>query len=169
MVAGLDFDIRPATPADAAQILAIYTPYVTNTAISFEETPPSLGEMQGRISDYAARYGYYVAERGGQILGYAYGSPYRPRHAYRFTAEVSVYLAPTAQGQGIGRALYDVLITGLQTRGFHALIGIVTLPNPACAALHRALGFTEIGVTPQVGRKFDRWHDIAIFQRVLGL
>ncbi len=159
--------IRPATSDDAAQILRIYQHYVETTAISFEEVPPTEAEMADRIETYSQRYGYWVAvDADGKMCGYAYGSPYRPRHAYRFTAEVSVYVDKDMGGQGVGRMLYETLVPDLQKRGFHALIGIVTLPNPASRRLHEAFGFTHIGTTPQVGRKFDTWHDIGIWQRV---
>lgn len=158
--------IRPATQDDAAAILAIYTPYVETTAISFEETAPDCDEMARRIAANSASHGYFVATQGGAVLGYAYGSTYRPRDAYRFTAEVSVYVGQNVQQRGVGRALYDVLIPHLEKRGFHTLIGIVTQPNPASVKLHEAFGFTHIGTTPQVGRKFEAWYDIGIWQRI---
>ena len=88
-----------------------------------------------------------------------------PRPAYRFTAEVSCYVAEGAGGQGIGRALYNVLIPHLKARGFHALMAVITHPNRGSEALHAAFGFTQVGLTPQVGRKFDCWHDIALWQK----
>ena len=159
--------IRDATPADAEAIRKIYAPYVTDTAISFEEEVPSVEDMAGRIATLQPKYGYHVAIIDGRIAGYAYGSGYRPRHAYRFTAEVSVYVDAAYQGKGLGRALYDVLIPDLKERGYHALIGIITLPNPASRRLHESQGFELIGITPQVGFKFDTWHDIGIFQKML--
>ncbi|MEO0357684.1 MAG: N-acetyltransferase family protein [Pseudomonadota bacterium] len=158
--------IRPATPDDAAAIRQIYAPYVDGTAISFEEVVPSVADMAARMSANAASHGYFVAyQDDGQILGYAYGSQYRGRKAYQYTAEVSAYVAQSARGQGVGAALYDVLIPHLRDSGFHALIAVVTLPNSASEKLHERFGFDYIGTTPQVGRKFDSWHDIGIWQR----
>ncbi len=160
--------IRAATQEDAAAIRAIYAPYVTETAISFEDTVPDQAEIARRIEAYGADYGYWVAQDPqGRVLGYAYGSGYRPRPAYRFTAEVSVYVDRAHPARGVGRALYDHMIPDLQARGFHTLIGIVTQPNPASEGFHAAMGFDCIGVTRQVGRKFDTWHNIAIYQKML--
>ena len=160
--------IRPATLADAKAIQAIYDPFVRDSSISFEADPPSISQMQARISTNVASHGYFVAEEAGVILGYAYGSQYRPRLAYDTTAEVSVYLAPQGQGQGLARKLYKVLIEHLSARGFHTVIDIVTTPNPARARLHDACGFELVGALHEVGRKFDDWHGTAIYQLMIG-
>lgn len=157
--------IHPATPQDAEALLGIYAPYVENTAISFEETPPTVQEMARRIDENGRKYGYFVAEEDGQIIGYAYGSQYAARHAYRFTAEVSVYVADAGRGKGVGRALYQTLISHMEGLGYHTLVAIVALPNPASAAIHEAFGFERTGTLPQVGFKFDQWHDVGIWTR----
>ena len=157
--------IRNATVEDAASILEIYTPYVETTSISFEEIVPTETEMAGRIQGYLASHAYLVAEDGEGIVGFAYGSTYRPRQAYRFTAEVSVYVADRAKGQGRASQLYKALLADLTQKGFHSYIAFITLPNDASERLHKKFGFTHIGTTPQVGRKFGKWHDIAIWQK----
>ncbi|MCL1870809.1 MAG: N-acetyltransferase family protein [Promicromonosporaceae bacterium] len=166
--------IRPAhlDPAglasDAAACAAVYAPYVTGTATSFEDAPPSAAELAHRIEAYAARHAWLLAEQDGAVLGYAYGSPYRPRPAYRWTTEVSVYLAVDAPRRtGLGRALYAALLERLTARGYRTAIAGITLPNDASVGLHRALGFREIGVEQGVGWKLGAWHDVMRLQRPL--
>ena len=160
--------ISPATLTDAKAILGIYASCVRDSSVSFEADPPSLAEMEARISANLCSHGYFVAKKAGVILGYAYGSQYRPRPAYNTTAEASVYLAPQAKGCGLARALYKVLLAHLAARGFHTVIGIVTTPNPASVRLHNACGFELVGTLREVGRKFDNWHGTAIYQRMIG-
>jgi phosphinothricin acetyltransferase len=164
--------IRPAwlddagLAADAAACTAIYAPYVTGTATSFEDVPPSAEEMARRISAAAATHACLVAERpDGAILGYAYGSTFRARPAYRWTTEVSVYLAAEAPRRtGAGRALYDALLATLTARGYHRAFAGIALPNDASVALHRAVGFEEVGVERRVGFKLGAWHDVLRMQ-----
>jgi phosphinothricin acetyltransferase len=171
--------IRPARlddaglAADAAACAAIYTPYVTGTTTSFEDVPPSVDEMARRISAATTTHAWLVAELPGtgrhpQIVGYAYGSAFRTRAAYRWSTEVTVYLATDAPRRtGAGRALYDALFDRLAARGYHRAIAGITLPNDASIGLHRALGFTEIGVERRVGFKLGAWHDVLRMQRDL--
>ncbi|MGB0798487.1 MAG: GNAT family N-acetyltransferase [Planktomarina sp.] len=161
--------IRPATLDDAPAILAIYTPYVLNTSISFETQPPTLQQMCDRITMGLDHYGYFVVEDRGHVCGYAYGSAYRPRAAYGKSAEVSIYLSETAKGRGYGQALYGVLIDHLTGRGFHTVIGIVTTPNLASDRLHQACGFTLVGTLQDVGKKFGVWHGTSLYQRMIGI
>jgi phosphinothricin acetyltransferase len=164
--------IRPARlddaglAADAAACAAIYAPYVTGTATSFEDVPPSPEEMARRISAAAATHAWLVAERpDGELLGYAYGTPFRARPAYRWSTEVSVYLAVEAPRRaGAGRALYDSLLAMLTARGYHRAFAGVALPNDASVALHRAVGFEEVGVERRVGFKLGAWHDVLRMQ-----
>lgn len=158
--------IRNATPDDAAAVQAIYAPFVLNTSISFETTPPTVDEMKARIEAGLDKHAYLVAEKGGLILGYAYGSTYRPRPAYDTTAEVSVYLSPDAQGQGLGRRLYDALINDLKAKGFKTLVAVVTTPNPGSDALHEKCGFMLVGTLQDVGQKFGNWHGTSFYQLV---
>ena len=163
-----DVTIRSARSDDAADIQAIYAPFVQETSVSFETVPPSVETMAARISSNLARHGYFVAQSEAGILGFAYASPYRPRPAYDRTAEVSVYLAPRAQGRGLAQALYRALFAHLAARGFHTAVAIVTLPNPQSAQLHERCGFAHVGSLQDVGRKFGQWHGTAIYQRMIG-
>ena len=163
-----DVTIRSARSEDAADIQAIYAPFVQETSVSFETVPPSVETMAARISSNLARHGYFVAQSDAGILGFAYASPYRPRPAYDRTAEVSVYLAPQAQGRGLAQALYRALFAHLAARGFHTAVAIVTLPNPQSAQLHERCGFAHVGSLQDVGRKFGQWHGTAIYQRMIG-
>jgi phosphinothricin acetyltransferase len=160
--------IRKATAADAAAVQAIYAPIVEHTAISFEEEPPTTAEMARRIADYSATHAFLVAEMGGAVVGYAYGSPHRARAAYRHSAEVSAYVAEDARQAGVGRALYIELLAILTGKGVHAAFAGIALPNPGSVALHQAVGFTPIGVFHQVGHKFGKWHDVGWWERILG-
>ena len=163
-----DVTIRSARAEDAADIQAIYAPFVQETSVSFETVPPSVETIAARISSNLARHGYFVAQSDAGILGFAYASPYRPRPAYDRTAEVSVYLAPQAQGRGLAQALYRALFAHLATRGFLTAVAIVTLPNLQSAQLHERCGFAHVGSLQDVGRKFGQWHGTAIYQRMIG-
>jgi phosphinothricin acetyltransferase len=154
------FLIRPASPGDAAAIAAIYAPYVTNTAISFETTPPDAVEIAQRMTAYLATHPWLVADDGGRIAGYVYAGKHRGRAAYNWSAEVTAYLHSDYHRQGLGTRLYRMLFEILQRQGFHALFAQITLPNVASVALHRALGMTEVGIYREVGFKFGRWHDV---------
>ena len=159
--------IRQATDADAASLLAIYTPYVIGTAISFETAVPAEEEFAGRIRKSLSAWQFLVAEREGRILGYAYGSTHRERAAYRFSVEVSAYVDSACHRQGIGRALYLRLFDDLAAKGYCTAFAGIALPNDASVALHAAVGFEPIGVFRKIGWKFDRWHDVAWMQRRL--
>jgi L-amino acid N-acyltransferase YncA len=160
--------LRAASSADAAAIAAIYAPYVTDSFVSFETEPPTVEEVRARIEACGDRYPWLVAEDlGGTILGYAYATAFRPRLAYRYAVETTVYLAAGAGGRGIGHALYGSLIATLEAQGFAQAIGAVTLPNPASVRLHQKLGFVQAGIYRQVGYKMDRWLDVGLWQRAL--
>lgn len=157
--------IRDATVADADAIASIYNHYVLTTSISFEEAAVSAIDMAGRIADLqAAGLPWMVAEVDGAVAGYAYASKWRVRHAYRFSAESSVYLAPASAGRGIGTALYRVLLDRLREDGYHLAIGGIALPNDASIALHEKLGFEKVAHFKEVGFKFDRWTDVGYWQ-----
>lgn len=159
--------VRPATVADAASVHAIYAPVVEHTAISFEEMPPSIDEMAARIEATSTAYPYLVAEREGMVVGYAYAGQHRTRAAYRWSVDVTVYIAEEARRSGIGRALYAQLFPELAARGFHAAFAGIALPNPESVALHERMGFELLGVYREVGSKFGRWHDVGWWQRLL--
>ncbi len=160
--------IRLAGPDDAAAIAAIYAPYVSETPVSFEETPPGAAEMARRIAgDGRGLHPWLVAEQDGSILGFASSSPFRTRPAYRWTAETGVYLAPEAQGRGIGRALMEHLIGLLTRQGFTAAVAGITMPNPASVALHEKLGFTPCATYRDTGFKLGEWRTVQVFARDL--
>lgn len=159
--------IRPATPADAAPIAAIYGPIVEQTFISFEETAPDETQMRERIARISAEYPYLVAEDDGGVCGYAYGSQHRSRPAYRWSVDASVYVAENARGKGVGKALYTELLRRLTEQGFYNAFAGIGLPNEASVALHKSLGFELVGIYRNVGFKFGKWHDTAWWQRQL--
>ncbi len=159
--------IRQATPGDAAALLAIYAPFVENTAVSFETDVPTVEAFAERIRKALGGWDWLVADEDGQCLGYAYGSAHRERAAYRYTCEVSVYIHPAHQGRGLARRLYADLFERLAARGLcNALAGIAQ-PNADSMALHQAAGFTLVGTYRRAGWKFAAWHDIAWLQRAL--
>lgn len=152
--------VRAATTADAAALLDIYRPFVVETAVSFELAPPSVEEFAARIDTALRSYAWLVAEVDGRPIGYAYATSHRAREAYQWSVETSVYIDRTYRGQGVGKQLYVGLIPALLARGFCNAYAGATLPNDASLALHRAVGFTTIGVFPSVGYKFGQWHDV---------
>jgi len=157
--------IRDAQPErDAAACAAIYAPYVEQTPISFEERPPDALEMEARISRYAATHPWLVAEDGGEVVGYAYACRHLERAAYRWAADVSVYVAANRRGEGLGRDLYEALFKRLRGQNFQIACAGITLPNEASVALHEALGFLRVGVSPRIGWKRGAWHDVSWWQ-----
>ena len=143
----MSWTIRSATEADAADCAAIYAPYVTETAITFEIEPPDVAEMGQRIATAAATHAWLVLEEAGVVVGYAYGRPFHQRAAYRWACETSIYLGMNRRRTGAGRALYSALLDRLVERGCRRALGGMTLPNEGSAGLHRALGFTRSGCT----------------------
>lgn len=164
----MSVNIRDATVKDAEITAAIYKHYVLNTSISFEEAEVPAIEMAGRVADVqAAGLPWLVVEVDGAVAGYAYATKWRVRHAYRFSVETSVYLAPSSAGQGLGTILYRALIERLRDGGFHLAIGGIALPNPASIALHEKLGFEKVAEFREVGFKFGRWTDVGYWQLTL--
>lgn len=153
--------IRPAGASDAAACAEIYAPYVRTTAITFETEPPDAAQMARRIESARERYVWLVLEEEDGVSGYAYAGAFNPREAYRFTCEVSVYLAPDQRGSGRGRALYEALLPALRERGLRRAIALVAQPNPASDRLHASFGFTPVGTFTKVGWKLGAWHDVA--------
>ncbi len=165
--------VRDATEGDAAACAAIYAPYVTDTAITFEYEPPSAAEMARRIAAAQRAHAWLVLEGAapdgrGRVVGYAYAGPFKERAAYRWSCEVSVYLEVGRRRSGSGRLLYEALFTRLAERGFRTLLAVMTLPNDASEGLHRALGFEPVGTFRRVGWKHGQWRDVAWAQRSIG-
>lgn len=153
--------IRSVEVADAHSVRAIYAPFVSDDATSFEVVVPDLAEVERRIQTDRDRYPWLVFEKDHTILGYAYASAHRARQAYQWCVEVSVYVHSQAYRCGVGRALYAALFELLRRQGYVNAYAGITLPNPASLGLHEALGFASVGVFRRIGFKFDRWHDVA--------
>jgi phosphinothricin acetyltransferase len=161
--------VRPAESArDAGACAAIYAPYVEDSVISFETEAPSAPEMAERIEAISATHPWLVAERDGRVAGYAYASPHRARAAYRWAADVAVYVDPAQQRSGVGRALYEALFELLRRQRLRILCAGVTLPNDASVALHEAVGFVHVGVYRDIGWKDGSWRDVGWWQLDLG-
>ena len=156
--------IRSITLGDAQTVSDIYAPFVTNAATSFEAVPPDAVEIQKRIREVSAKYPWLVFEGDGSVLGFAYASQHRTRHAYQWSVDVSVYIHEHARNQGVGRALYTALFALLRRQGYFNAYAGITLPNPGSVRLHESMGFTSVGVYSRVGFKFGRWHDVLWLQ-----
>jgi L-amino acid N-acyltransferase YncA len=153
--------IRHADPGrDAFACSQIYAPYVRNTVISLEERPPGEDEMAARMQRISARYPWLIAERDGEVAGFAYAGEHRERAAYRWASDVTVYLGAAHHRRGIGRSLYTALFELLIRQGIYVACAGVTLPNDASVGLHEALGFSSVGIYRQVSWKFGAWHDV---------
>jgi len=156
--------IRSITPGDAQAVADIYAPSVSDSATSFEAVAPDAAEIRRRISELTPKYPWLVFEAGGNVLGYAYASQHRSRHAYQWSADVSVYIHESARKQRIGRALYTALLDLLRRQGYFNAYAGITLPNPGSVRLHESMGFTNVGVYSRVGFKLNRWHDVVWLQ-----
>jgi len=152
--------VRLATVQDAAKVREIYAPIVETTAISFEESTPSVVEIEERITRTLQETPWLVCERGDAFQGYAYAGKFRARAAYQWTVEVTVYVSQNHRGKGVGRVLYDSLLECLRVQGFVTALAAIALPNPASVGLHEQLGFEPIGVFPNIGYKLGVWHDV---------
>lgn len=153
--------IRMVSNDDAEACAAIYAPVVRETAISFETDPPTVDEMAVRIDEYLKIAPWLVYEMDGNVLGYAYGSKFRPRLAYRWSVEASTYLAPEARGRGVGTKLAVLLIDLLRIQGFQSVYSVIALPNPASERLSEKLGMKQVGLLPKSGFKLGEWYDVA--------
>jgi L-amino acid N-acyltransferase YncA len=161
--------IRTATPRDAEALASIYNHYVRETIVTFEEEPVSPETFSHRIEDVlASSLPWLVAIEAESAVGYAYATPWKPRSGYRFSVEVTVYVAHGCAGRGIGSALYGELFSALEARGAHAAIGGIALPNDASIALHEKFGMRKVAHFVEVGFKFGRWIDVGYWERVFG-
>ena len=162
--------IRPSEDRDLPAITAIYKHHVLTGTGTFEIAPPMLEEMQARRADVLAKgLPYLVAEHEGAIVGFSYCNWFKPRPAYRFSAEDSIYLAPQAVGKGLGRLLLSELMASAQRAGIRKLIAVIgDSNNSASIGLHRSAGFREAGVLTDCGWKFDRWLDVVLMECPIG-
>ena len=163
--------IRPSTEQDVVAITAIYRDHVLHGTGTFEIEPPTAADMSARRADVLAKgLPYLVVEEGGEVLGFAYCNWFKPRPAYRFSAEDSIYMSTTAHRQGLGRALLAELSARAERAGVRKLIAVIgDSANTASVGLHQALGFSQVGTIAACGWKFDRWLDIVLMEKPLGL
>ena len=159
--------IRAARTNDATAIAEIYNHYVRHTVVTFEEVPVAVKEMAQRILDVSERLPWLVWEGDGAVVGWAYATAWKPRSAYRFSVETTVYVAASHQRRGVGDALYRKLIEDLRARKLHSAVGGIALPNEGSVALHEKLGFKKVAHFAEVGRKLDRWVDVGYWQLIL--
>ena len=160
----MSMTIRVASVDDAAECLEIYAPFCVATPVSFEAEVPSLDDMCGRIAKTLEFFPWLIAEQGGRVLGYAYASRHRERAAYRWAADVSVYVREEERGKGLGRALYTSLFAILRLQGIYSVLAGITLPNRASVVLHEAMGLRPLGVYTGIGYKCGAWHDVGWWQ-----
>lgn len=162
--------IRPSTDADIAAITAIYAHHVLHGTGTFETTPPTLEDMTGRRADVLSKgLPYLVVEDASGVLGFAYCNWFKPRPAYRYSAEDSIYLAPSAHGKGLGRLLLEELMAQAERAGVRKLIAVIgDSANQGSVGVHKACGFQPVGVLANCGWKFDRWLDVVLMDRVIG-
>ena len=154
--------------ADAAPVAAVYNHYVRETSVTFEEEEVPPPEIARRIQEVgSASLPWLIAERDGQIVGYAYASKWHARSAYRFSAEIAVYVDAGSRRGGVGSRLYDQLFPMLQTRNIHAVVAGIALPNESSVTLHEKFGLSKVAHFKEVGLKFNRWIDVGYWQRTL--
>jgi phosphinothricin acetyltransferase len=163
--------IRPSTASDLPAITRIYGHHVLHGTGTFETTPPTLDDMTNRRADVLAKQlPWLVVEQDGQVLGFANGNWFKPRPAYRFSVEDSIYMAPEAAGKGLGRALLTELMAALERGGVRKVMAVIgDSANAGSIGVHSALGFERVGVVQSCGWKFDRWLDIVLMEKTLGL
>jgi phosphinothricin acetyltransferase len=164
-----DIVIRRAEPADLSALLDIYNHYVLLTPITFDIEPRSLAQRQEWFGQFggSGRYQCFIAALGGKAIGWACSTRFKEREAYATSVETSVYCVPDHNGRGVGRRLYATLFDALACEDIHRAYGGITLPNEASVALHERVGFRHIGTYKEVGRKFGRFWDVALYERPL--
>jgi L-amino acid N-acyltransferase YncA len=157
--------VRIATRADVAASLAISNACAVDSAANFCIEPESFDDWEAEFDRQAQRFGWFVGvDAADNVTGFARGTPWQGRCAYRLTAAISIYLDPAARGKGHGKCLYEHLFGHLIAAGFHTLIAGITLPNPASIRLHESMGMAHVGTFPEVGHKFGHWHDVGYWQ-----
>lgn len=160
-------DIRLATLEDAADLLEIYRPFIQNTSITFEYAVPTLEEFTKRIQNIIDFYPWLVYEEEGKILGYAYATPYGVREAYKWSATLSIYLMPEAEGKGVAQYLYNTLLKLLKEQGIYKAYAIVTLPNLKSEKFHLKMGFEKVGIFENIGYKLGEWKNVCYLHYTL--
>ena len=153
---------------DIPAILAIYTPYVQDTAITFECDPPSLAEFTQRVQNISAEYPYIVCETDGKVIGYGYAHRHMERAAYQWNAELSIYIDQNHLRGGIGKKMYQLLMDILVLQNVRNVYGCVTVPNAPSEKLHQHFGFSKVGTYHNSGYKCGKWHDVAWFEKTIG-
>lgn len=159
--------VRFATEEDGERIRAIYGPYVRDSVISFEETPPSIAETKRRIAATIEQYPWLVCEHSGMVIGYAYAGPHRSREAYRWSIDCSAYVDQEYHRNGVARGLYESLFALCSIQGFRNAYAGITLPNEASVSFHEDRGFEPVGVYERVGYKHGDWHDVGWWAKSL--
>lgn len=159
--------LRKVEIKDAQSICDIYNYYVKNTIVTFEEDEVSIEDMQNRIINIGGKYPWLVFEKNNEILGYAYADVWKSRCAYRYSAEVSVYIKNGFIGNKTGSLLYSALIDSLSKSDIHSLIAGISLPNEISIAIHEKFGFEKIGQFKEVGFKFNTWIDVGYWEKIL--
>ena len=160
-------EIRVAAPEDASELVKVYAPYVTDTAVTFEYEIPGIEEMKRRVRETLKRYPYLVVEEAGNILGYAYASPFKARAAYMWSVETSVYLRHDMRSRGIGSVLYGELERQLRRQNVCNLCACITYPNPESIGFHKKLGYKTVAHFSSAGFKSGAWHDIVWMEKEL--
>lgn len=171
----MDHEIRTVTLEDAPQLLAIYSYYVENTAITFEYESPTLEEFRSRIANTLKKYPYLCISQGDKILGYAYAGPFRTRAAYQWAAEMTIYLAPDAQKRGLGREIYESLEQRLREMGILNLYACIGYPisedeylTANSAQFHEHMGYKKVGEFHSCGYKCGHWYDMIYMEKIIG-
>jgi phosphinothricin acetyltransferase len=160
--------IRPAVPADGRAVSRVYEPYVRDTAVTFEEVPPTGEEMARRITETLPRHPYLVAaDATGEVIGYAYAGPHAARASYRWSVSVAIYLDAKHHGRGVGRRLYERLLPMVAAQGYVMAFAGVTLPNEKSVGIHERFGFKPVAVYHNVGHKHGRWLDVGWWEKPL--
>ncbi len=163
----MGYSIRQATVKDAQALLDVYAPFVTDTCISFEYVIPTLADFAKRITDISAEYPYLVLELDGEIVGYAYAHRYLARAAYDWDAEMTTYLAPVAQGQGMGVIIEEAVEELLRLQNIKNLYGCITGANKRSVEMHMAMGYVMAGTFFNAGYKHGKWLDVVWLQKSL--
>lgn len=159
--------IVQASPENGAACSEIYKPFVENTSVTFEYTPPDAEEFARRIASLQGKFPWLLCKKQGEVLGYVYASAHHPRAAFQWDVEVSAYFSPKAQGMGLGTAMYRLLFRLLREMGYLRVYALITVPNPQSRAFHQSVGFSQICLYPKTGFKLGEWHDMIVMEKML--